>query len=436
MLRPKDENIHCPQQKSQTLIKGDHCMQRISDRIRSMPPSGIREFFDIAATMTDVISLSVGEPDTLTPKHIREVGQRSIDISTAYTSNQGMIELRVALAEHLEGLYGVRYKPETELLITVGVSEGLQSMALGTLNPGDEVIMTNPYYVAYPGAVMMADAQPVFVPTSLEDGFQVSAQAIEQAITPRTRAIMLGYPSNPTGAVMTRENMAAIVQVAERHDLLIFSDEIYDRLVYDGEHVCVSSLPGARDRTVIFGGFSKAYAMTGWRLGWIAAPADLTAAAGKVHQYSIMSAPTMSQHAAIQALRHGEDDVQGMLAEYARRRRVLVDGLNRLGLPTIEPRGAFFAFPQVGGFGLDSKEFCKQLLLEAGVAIIPGSAFGSQGEGHARVCYATSMEKIEQALERIERFLRQKGWIEPSSAHAGVPHNVRRYDQFAAQPNS
>ncbi len=411
-------------------------MQRVSDRIRSMPPSGIREFFDIAATMTDVISLSVGEPDVLTPKHIREAGQRSIDISTAYTSNQGMIELRVALAEHLERLYGVRYKPESELLITVGVSEGLQSMALGTLNPGDEVIMTDPYYVAYPGAVMMADARPVFVPTYLEDGFQVSAQAIEQAITPRTRAIMLGYPSNPTGAVMTRENMEEIAKVAERHDLLLFSDEIYDRLVYDDEHVCVASLQGARDRTVLFGGFSKAYAMTGWRLGWLAAPADLTAAAVKIHQYSIMSAPTMSQHAALQALQHGEADVQEMLAGYARRRRLLVDGLNSLGLPTIEPRGAFFAFPQVGGFGLNSQEFCKQLLLEAGVAIIPGSAFGKQGEGHARVCYATSEEQIEQALERIERFLRQKGWLETSNVQAGVPHNVRRFDQFAAQPNS
>jgi aminotransferase len=401
-----------------------------------MPPSGIREFFDIAATMEDVISLSIGEPDYLTPQPMREAAHQSIEQSTAYTSNQGVFELRQAVAAHLNRLYGLHYNPENEILITVGVSEGLQSLALGVLNPGDEVIMTDPYYVAYPGCVMMADAKPVFVPTYVEDGFQVSAAAIEAAITPRTRAIMLGYPGNPTGAVMSRERLVEIAHLAERHDLMLFSDEIYDRLVYDTEHVCVATLPGARERTAVFGGFSKAYAMTGWRLGWIAAPADMTGAATKVHQYSIMSAATMSQHAGLAALTEGEPYVQEMVAEYDRRRRFLVNGLNALGLPTIEPRGAFYAFPQVGHFGLSSKEFAKQLLIEGQVAIIPGSAFGSCGEGYARVCYATSMENISRALERIEKFLRSKGWMERIDVQAGVAHNVWNAGRFAAGPNS
>lgn len=407
--------------------------KRISSRVRSMPPSGIREFFDIAATMDDVISLSVGEPDFLTPEPFRAAAHRSIDTNTAYTSNQGMIELRRAIAAHLERLYGVRYDPETEILLTVGVSEGLQSAALGVLDPGDEVLMTNPYYVAYPGCVMMADARPVFVPTSVEEGFQVSAADFEAAITPRTRALLLGYPSNPTGAVMSRERLLEIADLAERHDLLVFSDEIYDRMVYGTEHTCFASLPGAQNRTVLFGGFSKAYAMTGWRLAWMAAPADLTGAASKVHQYSIMSAPTMSQHAGLEAILHGEEYVRDMVAEYDRRRRFIVDGLNALGLPTIEPQGAFYAFPQVGRFGLSSQEFARQLLLEAGVAIIPGSAFGSAGEGFARVCYATSMPNIERALERMEKFLRQKGWLDSISVQVGVSHDVWRVEQYAAQ---
>ncbi len=410
---------------------------RMADRVRLMPPSGIREFFDLAATMNDVISLSVGEPDFKTPEPIRAAAINSIDISTAYTSNQGLYELRVALAEHLQRLYGVHYNPETELLITVGVSEGLQSIALGVLNPGDEVIMPDPYYVAYTGCVMIANAQPVFVPTYEADGFQVTAEAVEAAITPRTRAIMLGFPGNPTGAVLDREHAQAVVEVAQRHDLLIFSDEIYDRMVYgDHQHVCIPSLAGARDRTVLFGGFSKAYAMTGWRIGWIAAPADLTAAASKVHQYGILSAPTMGQYAALEALHSGEEYVKAMVAEYDRRRRVLVDGLNALGLRTVEPRGAFYAFPHVGHLGVTSQDFARQLLTEAGVAIIPGSAFGICGEGYMRVCYATSMEQIEQAMERIEQFLRKKNWLATeTNLAAGVPHNVWKVGQFAARPD-
>ncbi len=411
-------------------------LNRISSRIRSMPPSGIREFFDIAEKMNDVISLSVGEPDFLTPEPIREAGMRSINESTAYTSNQGLYDLRVALSAHLEKLYGLHYDIDTELLITVGVSEGLQSAALAVLNPGDEVIMPDPYYVAYTGCVMMADAVPVLVPTSVENEFQVTAADIEAAITPRTRAIMLGYPGNPTGAVMSRERLVEIVELAQRYDLLIWSDEIYDRLVYDTEHVCVASLPGAQDRTLVFGGFSKAYAMTGWRIGWLAAPADITAAASKVHQYSILSAPTMGQYAGVEALRSGEPYVQQMVAEYDRRRRVLVDGLNTLGLPTFTPRGAFYAFPYVGHLGVSSQQFARQLLTEGHVAIIPGSAFGQCGEGYQRICYATSMDNIEKTLERLETFLRSKGWLGNASVPAGVPHNVWKVGQFAAQPNS
>lgn len=408
---------------------------RTSSRVRSMPPSGIRYFFDIAATMPDVISLSVGEPDFPTPDHIRAAGQRSIEVSTAYTSNQGTIELRMAINDHLDRFYGVRYEPETEMLITVGVSEGLQSAALGILNPGDEVIIPDPHYVAYPGCVMMADARPVFVPTFATNGFQVTAEAIEAAITPRTRAIMLGYPNNPTGGVMTRERLLDIAQLAERYDLLVFSDEIYARLIYGGtEHVCFASLPGARERTILFGGFSKAYAMTGWRIAWMAAPADLAGAAIKIHQYSILSAPTMGQHAALEAILHGEESVQAMVAEYDRRRRFLVDGLNALGLPTIEPRGAFYVFPQVGHLGVSSHDFAEQLLREGQVAIIPGSAFGKSGEGYIRVCYATAMEKIELALERLEGFLRRKGWLDTINVQAGVSDHVCRVEQLATYP--
>lgn len=407
-------------------------LHRMSSRVRSMPPSGIRRFFDIAATMEDVISLSVGEPDFMTPARARAAGQESIEVSTAYTSNQGLIELRRAIAASLEQRYGVRYSPEKEILITVGVSEGLQCATLGILNPGDEVIMPDPYYVAYPGSVLMADARPVYVPTHAADGFQVSAQAIEAAITPRTRAIMLGYPSNPTGAVMSRERLTEIAALAEHYDLLIFSDEIYDRLVYEERHTCIASLPGARDRSIIFNGFSKAYAMTGWRVGWLTAPEDLTAAASKVHQYSIMSAPTMGQHAALEALLHCEEEVQMMLADYDRRRRFLVNGFNAIGLPTIPPQGAFYAFPQVGHLGLSSEEFAEQLLREAGVAIIPGSAFGVGGEGYARVCYATAMDKIEQALERMERFLRRKGWLD--SLNVGGTTDAWRVEQRTVEP--
>ena len=381
--------------------------ERISRRVNAIPPSGIRRFFDIAATMPDVISLGVGEPDFITPAEIRAAGQRSADITTAYTSNSGLLELRVALAAHLNMRYGADYNPESELLMAVGVSEAMMAAALATLNPGDEVLVPEPCFVAYPACIMLADAVPVYVPTRVEDGFQVSGAALEAALTPRTRAILIGYPSNPTGAVLSRERMLEVAAVAERHDLLVISDEIYDRLVYGVEHTCFAALPGMKQRTILLGGFSKAYAMTGWRLGWLAAPEDITAAVRKVHQYAIMSAPTMSQYAGLEALRFGEDHVRAMVSEYDRRRKVIVSGLNSIGLKTFEPQGAFYAYPYVGHLGMSSEQFCDQLLTEEQVAVIPGDAFGPSGAGYVRACYATSMDKLEEALERIERFVRR-----------------------------
>ncbi|NTW03796.1 MAG: aminotransferase class I/II-fold pyridoxal phosphate-dependent enzyme [Oscillochloris sp.] len=380
---------------------------RISRRVHTVPPSGIRRFFDIAATMPDVISLGVGEPDFITPTNIRAAAQHSIDRSTAYTSNSGLKELRVALAAHLSAHYGADYDPEEELLITVGVSEAMLAAGLAVLNPGDEVLVPEPCFVAYPASIIFADAKPVYIPTSVADGFQVTGAALEAAITPRTKAILIGFPNNPTGAVMTRERLLEVAQVAERHDLLVISDEIYDRLIYGVEHICFPTLPGMRNRTILLGGFSKAYAMTGWRLGWLAAPEDITTAVRKVHQYAIMSAPTMSQHAGLEALRFGEESVQRMVAEYNQRRQVIVSGFNSIGLPTFEPQGAFYAFPGVGHLGLTSEQFCDRLLQEEQVAVIPGDAFGPSGAGHVRACYATSMDKIEEALERIERFVRR-----------------------------
>ncbi|MDP9312310.1 MAG: aminotransferase class I/II-fold pyridoxal phosphate-dependent enzyme [Chloroflexota bacterium] len=380
-------------------------MPRLSQRVQAVPPSGIRRFFDIAATMKDVISLGIGEPDFVTPDVIRDAGIRSIQAGyTAYTSNSGLLELRTALAAQLQSLYGVEYDVE-ELLITVGVSEAMQNAMLALIDPGDEVIIPEPCFVAYGPSVVFAGGVPVYVPTRVEDGFQVTAAAIEAAITPRTKALLIGYPSNPTGAVMTRERLLDVAAIAQKHDLIVFSDEIYDRLVYGVEHTCFAALPDMRERTVLLGGFSKAYAMTGWRLGYLAASEEITAAVRKIHQYAIMSAPTMSQHAALAALKDAEGDVQRMVAEYDRRRRVIVDGFNQIGLPTFEPQGAFYAFPRIDHLGLSSSEFAERLLNEQHVAVIPGDAFGPSGAGFVRACYATSLDQIEDALERIEKFV-------------------------------
>jgi len=379
----------------------------ISKRIASVPPSGIRRFFDIAATMDDVISLGIGEPDFVTPEPITRAGMNSLARGeTHYTSNSGILELRQAVARQLERLYGVRYDPEAEVLITVGVSEALYLAMTAVVEPGDEVIVPTPCFVSYQPEVTFAGGTPVSLPTRVADEFQVTAEALAAHITPRTKAVLIGYPNNPTGAVMTRPRLEALAQLAEEHDLLVISDEIYDRLVYGGhQHVCFATLPRMQSRSLILGGMSKNYAMTGWRIGYAAGPAPLVAAMRKIHQYTIMSAPTTAQVAAIEALEHGEDHVQAMVSEYDRRRRRIVDGLNDLGLPAFEPRGAFYAFPSIVASGMDDETFAQKLLEEERVAVIPGSAFGPSGEGHVRACYATSYEQLEEALVRIGRFV-------------------------------
>jgi aminotransferase len=374
----------------------------IADRIQAVPPSGIRRFFDIAATMDDVISLGIGEPDFVTPAPITQAGIDSLRHGeTHYTSNSGILELRQLLAGQLERLYGVSYNPETELLITVGVSEALLLALMAVLNPGDEVIVPEPCFVAYQPTVIFGGGVPVAVPTRVEDDFQVTVADLERARTPRSKAVLLGYPNNPTGAVLERARLEEIARWAAQHDLLVISDEIYDRLVYGVPHTCFAALPGAWDRTLLLGGFSKSYAMTGWRIGYVAAPPDLLAAMRKIHQYIIMSAPTTAQEAAIEALKSGEPYVEEMRAEYDRRRRTIVAGFNSLGLTCFEPRGAFYAFPSVAVTGLTDAEFSERLLMEEHVAMVPGSAFGESGRGFVRASYATALPKIEQALERI-----------------------------------
>ncbi|HJX14064.1 MAG TPA: aminotransferase class I/II-fold pyridoxal phosphate-dependent enzyme [Dehalococcoidales bacterium] len=378
----------------------------IASRVNRLSPSGIRKFFDLLASMEGVISLGVGEPDYATPWHISEAAVRSLEKGyTMYTSNSGMPELRQETARYLKEKYGIDYDPAGEILITVGVSEALDLAMRAILDPGDEVIMPDPHYVAYDSCVILAGGEPVMVPTRQESGFEVDAADIEARITAKTKAILLGYPANPTGAVMGREKLLAIAEVARRHGLLVISDEIYARLVYGVEHTCYAGLPGVKDSTILLGGFSKAYAMTGWRVGYALAPREIIAAMTKIHQYTIMSAPTMAQVAAIEALKTGEADVQEMVEDYNRRRLVIVKGLCEIGLSCFEPRGAFYAFPSIAATGLTSEEFSEKLLLEEKVAVVPGSAFGGCGEGYVRCCYATSLAEIEEALNRMGRFV-------------------------------
>ena len=383
----------------------------LAQRVLAVPPSGIRKFFDIASTMTDVISLGIGEPDFDTPRSIIEAGVESLrEGRTHYTSNSGTLELRRALAGHLETLYGVTYDPKSELLITVGASEALDLAMRATIDQGDEVILHEPSYVAYVPAIVFAGGTPVLVATRFERDFALDPAAVEAAITPRTKALFLGYPCNPTGAVLPDAVQDELARIAERHDLLVFSDEIYDRLAYGSyRHRAFSALPGMRERTILMGGFSKAYAMTGWRIGWMAAPAAMIEGILKIHQYVIMTAPTVAQDAALVAIVDGEPEVERMRAEYDRRRRLVVDGFNAMGLETFEPRGAFYAFPRISSTGLDSDTFAQRLLEEEHVAVIPGGAFGPSGAEHVRACYATSYERLEEALVRIGRFVDRIG---------------------------
>ncbi len=380
----------------------------LAERVRKVKPSGIRKFFDIINTMPDVISLGVGEPDFVTPEHIRQAGIRSIELGhTQYTSNYGILELREEIAAMLKRRYGLDYNPLNEILVTVGVSEGVDLAMRTLIDPGDEVVSPDPGYVAYEADVVFAGGVPVPVPTYAEYGFGVRAAEIAAAISPRTKMILIGNPNNPTGAVVPRAELEGIARLAVEHDLIVAIDEVYSRLVYEGEHVSIAALPGMRERTVLLDGFSKAYAMTGWRVGYVAAPSYILEAMLKVHQYAIMCAGTAPQEAAIQALRHGEADVERMHDDYARRRRMFVDGLNRIGLTCCEPGGAFYAFPSIARVNMSDEAFAEKLLMEEQVAVVPGSSFGAAGQGYVRCAYCTAYEKLEEALVRMERFVKK-----------------------------
>ncbi len=378
----------------------------LSRSVQNLRPSGIRRYFDIAATMDDVVTLGIGEPDFVTPSHIVEAGVQSIhDGQTGYTSNAGIHELREAIAAQIERRFSLRYSPDDEVLVTVGVSEALFLALKVLLDPGDEVLVVEPCFVANAAMVEMAGGNPVLVPTSVEKDFQVTGADLEAGITPRTKAILLSYPNNPTGAVLTRDHMLQVAAVAEAHDLVVISDEIYERLVYGIDHVNFATLPNMYERTIVLSGMSKSYAMTGWRIGYVTAPRQFTEAMYKIHQYLIMSAPTMGQAAALEAVKYGEGDVEFMRQQYDRRRQLIVDGFNRLGLTCFEPRGAFYAFPNIEIAGMDDQTFCEELLQDQRVALVPGSAFGPSGSGFVRASYATSEENIREALRRLERFL-------------------------------
>ena len=380
--------------------------ERVSPIVRSIPPSGIRRFFDIVAEMSGVISLGVGEPDFVTPWHIRESCVHGLQRGyTAYTSNYGLLELRQEIAKMIETDYGVIYNPKCEALVTVGVSEALDLAMRAILSPGDEVLVPEPCYVSYQACVTLAGGKPVSVSTSRENEFRVTVDQLAAAITPRTKALLIGYPNNPTGAVMPRDALAAIAQFAEKNDLIVISDEIYANLTYDGEHTCFASLPGMRDRTILLNGFSKAYAMTGWRIGYALGNADFIGAMTKIHQFTMLCAPITAQIAAVEALQQGRPSRDRMVAEYDKRRRLMVEGFRNMGLDCFEPKGAFYVFPSIQNTGLTSLEFAEKLLQAEKVALVPGNAFGACGEGYVRCSYAASSKNLSEALDRIARFV-------------------------------
>ncbi|MCL4255364.1 MAG: aminotransferase class I/II-fold pyridoxal phosphate-dependent enzyme [Anaerolineae bacterium] len=384
----------------------------ISQSVQNLRPSGIRRYFDIASTMDDVVTLGIGEPDFVTPDHISEAGIASLRAGyTGYTNNSGDMRLRHAISDYIARLYNIYYEPEDQILVTVGVSEALWLALKAITNPGDEILVVEPCFVANAAAVEMVGGVPIMVQTSVENDFQVTGADLEAKITPKTKAILMSYPNNPTGAILTKDLMLEVAEIAEKYDLLVISDEIYERLVYDVEHTNFASLPNMYERTILLSGMSKSFAMTGWRIGYATAPAPLMSAMRKLHQYLIMSAPTMSQMAAVEALMNGEDDVEYMRGEYDKRRRLIVDGFNRLGLPTFEPRGAFYCFPNITSTGMTDEEFCETLLREERVAVIPGSAFGESGNGFIRASYTSSEDNIRKALERIERFMVNHGFL-------------------------
>ncbi len=378
----------------------------LSKTVQAIPPSGIRKFFDIAAEMKDVVSLTVGEPDFVTPEHIRKVAIESLNRGeTKYSSNSGMITLRQEIANYLERRFSLKYDPAKEVIVTIGGSEAIDNSFRALIEPGDEVIIPLPAYVCYPPLVKVAGGVPVIINTQEKDKFKLTPEQLKAAITPKTKLLVLPYPNNPTGAIMTKEDLEPIAEILRGTDIMVLSDEIYAELTYGREHVSIASLPGMQERTIVVNGFSKAYAMTGWRMGFFAAPAPITAQILKLHQYAIMCAPTTSQYAAIEAIKNGDEDVAMMRDEYNKRRTMLVEGLRKIGISVFEPEGAFYVFPNVGKFGLSSEEFCTRLLKEENVAIVPGTAFGDSGEGFARISYAYSVDHIKTALEKMEKFV-------------------------------
>ena len=382
---------------------------RVARAVQSIPPSGIRRFFDIVSQMDDVISLGVGEPDFVTPWHIREAAIYSLERGfTQYTSNWGLLELREEIARLLDRRYGLEYRPEGEVLVTVGVSEGLDLALRAILNPGDEVLIPEPCYVSYRPCTVLAGGVPVPIACTAAQGFRVPVEDLERQVGPRTRAILINFPNNPTGATWRRAELARLGELVRRHDLIAISDEIYSDLTYDTPHFSLAAVPGIQDRVILLNGFSKAYAMTGWRIGYAAGPSDLIGAMTKVHQYTMLAAPITAQKAAVEACRNGDSQVADMVRQYDERRRFFVEGLNAIGLPCRMPEGAFYAFPNVAGTGLTSEEFAEQLLRQERVAVVPGAAFGMGGADHVRCSYASSLEDLKEALRRMGRFLARR----------------------------
>ena len=380
----------------------------ICDKVKNIKPSGIRKLFDIANEIPDVISLGVGEPDFDTPWHIREEGMYSLQQGkTFYTSNSGLAELRDEICSYIKRRYGLTYDSKSEVIVTVGGSEAIDIALRAILNPGDEVICPEPCFVSYQPCIALADGVPVTVELSADTEFRLTKEQLEAAITPKTKALMISYPNNPTGAIMERKDLEPLVDLIIEHDLVVITDEIYSELSYNGSHVSIASMPGMQERTILINGFSKAYAMTGWRLGYVLAPAMITKYMLKIHQFAIMSSPTTSQYAAVAALREGDNDIKTMRDSYNQRRRYLMDAFKKIGLPCFEPYGAFYVFPDISEFGMSSEDFCTALLMEENVAVVPGSAFGSCGDKHVRISYAYSLDELREAIKRIGRFVKK-----------------------------
>jgi aminotransferase len=380
----------------------------VCNKIKGIKPSGIRKLFDIASEMPDALSLGVGEPDFETPWHIRDEGIYALQKGrTFYTGNAGLPELREAICGYVKKKYGLVYDPKSEVIVTVGGSEAIDLAFRATLNPGDEVVYPEPCFVSYAPCVLLADGVPVTIPLSSDTNFKLTAEKLESALTPKTKALLMSYPNNPTGAIMEKKDLEPIAEVVKKHDLLVITDEIYCELTYKGTHASIASLPGMQERTILINGFSKTYAMTGWRLGYALAPAEIMQYMVKIHQFGIMSAPTISQYAAIDAIRNSDQDIEQMRDSYDQRRRYLMAAFREMGLPCFEPFGAFYVFPNISEFGMTSEEFCTKLLQAEKVAVVPGSAFGDCGDKYVRISYAYSLDELREAMKRLARFIKK-----------------------------